>query len=123
MDERESRDRIARLERFCAALYRSVPLEGGGVVGQAAELAHAAELDEDAEARGHGRAEPGETPLTAQDIRTACQLLIDVRRQPNALLPREVALAREHFPEVEAPTLDPLERLIGYYTELLHREG
>jgi hypothetical protein len=115
-------DPITRLERFCAALYRAVPLEGHGVVGLAAELAHAAELEVDAAARATEREPHGPPALTARDVQAACQLLIDVRRQPNALLPEEVTLAREHFPEVEAPTLEPLEQLIGFYTSLLRGE-
>ena len=106
MDE-SSDDEITRLARFCAALYRTVPLEGHGLTGQAEELVHAAELDADSET------------LTGRDVRIACQLLIDVRRAPNDRHPDEVALVREHFPEVEAPTLDALERLIRLYTSLL----
>ena len=57
--------------------------------------------------------------LRPQDIRAVCQLLLDVRRDPRALSAEEVALARAHFPEVEAETLDPLEGLIRFYTGLL----
>ena len=111
---------IARLERFCAELYRTVPLEGHGLVGQATELAHAAVLDAEAELRESGEWLSGQPPaLTARDVSAACQLLIDVRRAPNLLQPQEVALVRVHFPEVEAPSLDPLEELVGFYTALL----
>ncbi len=118
MDEARGSHLIARLTRFVAALYRAVPLEGGGLVGQAAELAHAAALDAEVAAWDAGDASAAMTALTPRDIRVACQLLIDVRRQPNSLLPAEVALTREHFPEVEAQQLDPLERLITFYTGL-----
>ena len=111
---------VARMARFCAALYRTVPLEGHGVLGQAAELIHAAELDAEAARREAGEAAAEPTTLTARDIRVACQLLIDVRRAPKALRQDEVALARRHFPEVEEQSLDALERLIGFYTGLLH---
>ena len=111
---------IARLARFCAALYRTVPLEGQGVTGQALELAHAAELDADADAWTEGSTDEQMSPaLTPRDIRIACQLLIDVRRAPKSLSPDEVALVREHFPEVEEERLDSLERLVGFYTGLL----
>ncbi len=50
----------------------------------------------------------------------AGNLLLDVRREPKALHPEEVAVARRYFPEVEAETLEPLEGLIGFYTGLLH---
>lgn len=108
--------RVARLARFCAALYRAVPLEGHGLVGEAEELAHAAELENAAEA-----GEPDEVlvVLRPRDIQVACQLLIDVRREPKRLTEDEVALARRFFPEVEADTLDPLERLVYFYTELI----
>ena len=119
MDEPASTRLIARLARFCAALYRAVPLEGEGLVGQAAELAHAAALHAEVAGWDGGDASAEATALTPRDIRIACQLLLDVRRQPNALLPQEVALAREHFPEVEAPSLEPLEALITFYTGLL----
>ena len=111
---------IARLARFCAALYRAVPLEGHGVAGQAMELAHAAELDAEAAARAEGATDPEASPaLTPRDIRIACQLLIDVRRAPKSLTSDEVALVREHFPEVEDERLDSLERLVVFYTGLL----
>lgn len=113
---------VARMARFCAALYRTVPLEGQGLLGQAAELAHAAELDAEADLREAGGAAAA-TALTGRDIRIACQLLIDVRRAPNALGQEEVALARRHFPEVEERSLDALERLIGFYTGLLRERG
>lgn len=114
-------DHIIRLERFCAALYRTLPVEGQGLVAQVAELAHAAELEQEAErlASDADDDEGDYTALTPADIRTACQLLIDVRRAP-ATRPRdELALVREHFPEVDEPALDALEALIGQYTELL----
>ena len=112
---------IARLARFCAALYRTVPLEGEGMLGQVRELAHAAELDAEAAALESGEVDPeGETALSPRDIRVACQLLIDVRRGPRYQRPEEVALVREHFPEVEAEDLAPLERLVSFYTGLLH---
>lgn len=111
---------IARLARFCAALYRTVPLEGHGLLGQAAELAHAADLEAEARAWEAGEVDhESPTALTPRDIRIACQLLIDVRRSPNTLDPAEVALTREYFPEVEDTALDRLEQLIGVYTGLL----
>lgn len=114
-------DDIIRLERFCAALYRTLPVEGQGLVAQAAELAHAAELEQEADRlASETEDEDGWTALTPEDIRTACQLLIDVRRAPATRPPDELALVREHFPEVEAPSLDALEALVGYYTGLLH---
>lgn len=112
---------IARLARFCAALYRTVPLEGNGLLGAASELAHAAELEDEATLLESGEAPAdGTTVLAPRDIRIACQLLIDVRRAPNSRDRAEVSLAREHFPEVEEHSLDPLERLVSYYTALLH---
>lgn len=110
---------LARLARCAADLYRTVPLEGAGVAGQAEELAHAAELDRLAAALDTGtEAEPG-SALEPRDVRNVCRLLIDVRRHPRTLDPHEVAVARRHFPEVEAATLAPLERLLTYYTGLL----
>jgi hypothetical protein len=108
--------RVARLARFCAALYRAVPLEGHGLVGEAEELAHAAELESAAEADD---VDVVLAALTPRDIQVACQLLIDVRREPRRLSDEEVALARRFFPEVEADTLDPLERLVYFYTVLI----
>jgi hypothetical protein len=110
---------VARLARCAAELYRSVPLEGAGVSGQAAELAHAADLDLLAATLDAGADVDLDEVLQPQDVRTVCQLLIDVRRNPNDLSPAEVQVARAHFPEVEAGGLQPLERVIGYYTTLL----
>jgi hypothetical protein len=45
-----------------------------------------------------------------------------VRREPNRLDPDEVTLVRRHFPEVEANDLDPLERLVYFYTNLIGKE-
>jgi hypothetical protein len=111
--------RVARLARFCASLYRTVPLHGHGLLGQAEELAHAARLERAADADSSTEMLDAITP---RDIQVACQLLIDVRREPNRLDPDEVALARRHFPEVEADDLDPLERLIYFYTNLIGEE-
>ena len=114
-------DDIIRLERFCAALYRALPVEGQGLVAQAAELAHAAELEQEADRLASGTDDDAgdTTALTPADIRTACQLLIDVRRAPATRTREELALVREHFPEVDEPELDALEALIGGYTDLL----
>ncbi len=57
--------------------------------------------------------------LQPEDIRAVCQLLLDVRRNPSAVTAEEAAVARRHFPEVEAETLAPLERLVTFYTSLL----
>jgi hypothetical protein len=118
--DRDDASLIARLERFCAALYRTVPLEGHGVVAQAAELAHAADLDTEADALVAGDV-VGDAPtvLRPRDIQVACQLLIDVRRAPSRQSAAEVALARRHFPEVEHDDLSALEDLIGFYTGLM----
>ncbi|MBI2760273.1 MAG: hypothetical protein HYX51_02460 [Chloroflexi bacterium] len=124
MDDSERADLIIRLERFCADLYRTVPLEGHGVLDQAAEIAHAAELDEEAGEIESGSPDADAMPsLTPRDIRVACQLLIDVRRAPALQEAAEVALARKHFPEVEDDTLDRLERLIAFYTDLASEPG
>jgi hypothetical protein len=119
MDDSERADLIVRLERFCADLYRTVPLEGHSVLDQAAEIAHAADLDEEAGEIEAGTPDVAAMPsLTPRDIGVACQLLIDVRRAPNLQGAAEVSLARKHFPEVEDDTLDRLERLIAFYTDL-----
>ena len=110
---------IARLARYAADLYRTVPLEGAGLAGHAEEVAHAADLDLLAAALDAGADVDLDHVLTPSDIRTVCGLLIDVRRNPSSRDPAEVAVARGHFPEVEAETLDPLERLVVFYTELL----
>src|SRR5215217_1460663 len=102
MDDSERADLIVRLERFCADLYRTVPLEGHSVLDQAAEIAHAAELDEEAGEIETGEPDADAMPrLTSRDVGIACQLLIDVRRAPALQNADEVALARKHFPEVE----------------------
>ena len=114
---------VARLARCAADLYRTVPLQGAGLAGQAEELAHAADLDLLAASLDAGADVDLDHVLQPRDIRAVCRLLIDVRRNPNALDPAEVAVARAHFPEVEAETLDPLERLITFYTDLLRDAG
>ena len=121
MEETSELDQLVRLLRFCAALYRATPVEGHGLVAQAAELAHAAELDAEAEtlADGGDDADDEATVLTAEDIRTACTLLIDVRRAPAGVPRAEREVVREHYPEVDDVTLDRLEALVGYYTSLL----
>ena len=110
---------VARLAHCAADLYRSVPIQGSGLAGQAAELAHAADLDLLAASLDAGADVDLDAVLRPRDIRAVCQLLLDVRREPNALDPEEVAVARRHFPEVEAESLAPLEGLIGFYTGLL----
>ena len=110
---------VARLARCAAALYRAVPLEGAGLAGQAAELAHAADLDLLAATLDAGADVDLDDVLQPRDIRAVCQLLLDVRRNPNALDRAEVEVARRHFPEVESETLAPLEDLITFYTGLL----
>lgn len=122
MDEIDEAGAVARLARFAAELYREVPLEGGGIAGQAEELAHAADLDLLAASLDAGADVDLDDVLRPRDIRVVCQALLDVRREPNRAHPDEVHLAREIFPEVEAESLEPLEGLIGYYTGLL-REG
>lgn len=113
-------DDIIRLARFCAALYRTVPLEGSGLPAQAAELAHAAELDQWADALTvEGGGDDASPPLTARDIQVGCQLLIDVRRSPRTLDQQEVTLARQFYPEVEADSVDALESLILFYSSML----
>jgi hypothetical protein len=110
---------LARLARCAAELYRAAPLEGAGLSGQAEELAHAADLDLLAATLDAGADVVLDTVLQPRDVRAVCQLLIDVRRNPNSLSLAEVQVAREHFPEVELDGLEPLERLIAYYTTLL----
>jgi hypothetical protein len=111
---------IARLARCAAELYRRVPLEGAGLTGQAEEIAHAADLELLAASLDAGADVDLDSLLAPRDIRTVCQLLLDVRRNPATLSTGEVAVAREHFPEVEAESLDPLEALVTFYTGLLH---
>lgn len=113
--------RIARLARCAAALYRTIPREGEGLARQAAEIARAAELDALAESLEGGDAQPiGDEALHPSDIRAVCRLLLDVRRNPAEVSEAERTIARRHFPEVEAESLDPLEELITFYTGLLH---
>jgi hypothetical protein len=109
---------IARLARFCAVLYRTVPLEGHGLLGQAQELAHAAYLEHAAAAEN---AREMLAAVTPRDIQITCQLLIEVRREPNRLHPNAVELVRHSFPEVEAENLDPLERLVHFFVSLIPR--
>lgn len=123
MDEIDDAGAVARLARFAAELYRVVPLEGGGLAGQAEELAHAADLDLLAAALDAGADVDLDDVLQPRDIRVVCQVLLDVRRAPNQAQADEVRLAREHFPEVEAETLEPLEGLIGFYTGLLQERS
>ena len=52
--------------------------------------------------------------------RTICRLLLDVRRNPADVSDAERTIARRHFPEVEAETLDPLQDLVTFYTGLLY---
>lgn len=111
---------VARLARCAAELYRRVPLEGGGLAGQAEELAHAADLDVLAASLESDADVDLDDVLRSRDVRVVSQLLIDVRRQPRALDPAEVEIARASFPEVEAETLEPLERLLAFFTGLLH---
>ncbi len=113
---------VARLARFCAALYRAVPVEGEGVIGQARELVHAAELDSDArdiEAGAPAADGPATTAITPRDVRVACQLLIDVRRAQARVTARERSLVLEHYPEVDDEDLGPMETIVAFYTSLL----
>jgi hypothetical protein len=110
---------VARLARCAAELYRAEPVQGMGIGGQAEELAHAADLDLLAATLDACADVDLDSVLMPRDVRAVCQLLIDVRRNPNSLSPVEVRVAREHFPEVEAEGLEPLEQLVGYYTGLL----
>lgn len=113
---------VARLARCAASLYRVVPLEGAGIAGQAEELAHAADLDLLAVTLEAGADVDLDHVLRPADVRAVCDLLLDVRRAPNRVAPAALALAREQFPEVEAESLESLERLITFYTALLGRE-
>ncbi len=110
---------VARLARCAAELYQHVPREGSGLAAQAEEIAHASDLDLLAVTLDAGADVDLDHVLRPADIRAVCQLLLDVRRNPSNLSPAEVSLARRHFPEVEAETLDPLEELIRFYTGLL----
>lgn len=110
---------VARLARCAAELYRRVPLEGSGLTGQAEELAHAADLDVLAASLESGADVNLDDVLLPRDVRVVSQLLIDVRRQPRLLDAAEVEIARAFFPEVEAETLEPLERLLAFWTGLL----
>ena len=110
---------IARLAHCAADLYRTVPREGAGLNAQAREIAHAADLDLLA-ASLHSAADVDlDEVLRPEDIRAVCQLLLDVRRNPASVTPEEATIARRHYPEVEAETLAPLERLVTFYTSLL----
>jgi len=110
---------ISRLTRCAAELYRTVPREGAGLAAQAREIAHAADLELLAASLDLRADVDLDAVLQPSDVRAVCQLLLDVRRHPADLSPEERRIAREHFPEVEAPGLEPLERLIAYYTSLL----
>jgi hypothetical protein len=112
--------RIARLARCAAALYRTVPREGEGLARQASEIARAADLDDLAESLENGVADGDESALQPSDIQAVCRLLLDVRRNPADVSEPERTIARRHFPEVEAESLDPLASLITFYTGLLH---
>ena len=112
--------RIARLARCAAALYRTVPHEGEGLTRQAWEIAHAADLDALAQSLEDGAAAGPDDSLQPSDIRTICRLLLDVRRNPADVSDAERTIARRHFPEVEAETLDPLQDLVTFYTGLLY---
>jgi hypothetical protein len=111
---------IARLARCAADLYRTVPREGAGLAAQAAEISHASDLDLLAASLDAGADVDLDHVLRPADIRAVCQLLLDVRRSPLDVSAAERDLARAHFPEVDAPSLEPLEALITYYTSLLH---
>ena len=111
---------IARLARCAAELYRSVPREGAGLTAQADEIARAADLELLALSLDAGADVDLDDVLMPADIRAVCQLLLDVRRSPLSVSEAERGLARAHFPEVEAPSLEPLEALIAFYTSLLH---
>lgn len=120
--------RIARLARCAADLYRTVPREGEGLTRQAAEIARAAELDAladslEGDADQDDTEESGDDALLPADIHAVCSLLLDVRRNPGELSVAERTIARRHFPEVEAESLDPLEELIAFYTGLLEEPG
>ena len=112
--------RIARLARCAAALYRAVPHEGEGLARQASDIAHAADLDTLAQSLEDGADSGPDDILRPSDIRSVCRLLLDVRRNPADVSDSERTIARRHFPEVEAESLDPLEELVTFYTGLLH---
>lgn len=113
---------IARLARCAAELYRDVPREGAGLTSQAREIAHAADLDLLADALDLGADVDLDDVLEPADIDAVCRLLIGVRRSPLDVSEAERMIARTNFPEVDADSLDPLERLIGFYSGLL-RDG
>jgi hypothetical protein len=96
-----------------------VPREGAGLTAQADEIARAADLDLLAASLDAGADVDLDHALAPADIRAVCQLLLDVRRSPLSVSEAERDLARAHYPEVEAPSLEPLETLIHYYTSLL----
>jgi hypothetical protein len=110
---------ISRLARCAAELYRAVPREGAGLPAQAREIAHAADLELLAASLDLGADVDLDEVLRPADVRAVCQLLLDVRRNPSEVSPEERRIAREQFPEVEAPELEPLQRLVTYYTSLL----
>ena len=110
---------LVRLARCAAARYRAVPREGAGIQVSADEIAHAGALDVFADELESGEEQGPDTVLRPSDIRAVCRLLIDVRRNPRSVSAAEARVAREHFPEVEADSLDPLEALIAGYTALL----
>jgi hypothetical protein len=110
---------ISRLARCAAALYRDVPRQGESVAFHAAEIAHAADLELLAASLDAGADLDLDSVLRPGDIRAVCQLLLDVRRQPRLVSPAELQVARAHYPEVDDDSIEPLERLISYYTRLL----
>ena len=112
--------RIARLARCAADLYRTVPREGEGLTRQAVEIAHAVELDALADSLEGDADQESDDALQPADVRAVCALLLDVRRNPGEVSVAERTIARRHFPEVEAESLDPLEALITFYTGLLN---
>ncbi|MGD9890476.1 MAG: hypothetical protein AB7R89_07195 [Dehalococcoidia bacterium] len=118
----ENATRIARLARCAAALYRTVPREGEGLTSQAAEIVHAVDLDALAASLEGGDVDGDDTALRPADIRAVCRLLLDVRRNPADVSEAERTVARRHFPEVEAESLDPLEDLVTFYTGLLDQQ-
>jgi hypothetical protein len=97
-----------------------VPREGAGLAAQAAEIAHASDLELLAATLDAGADVDLDHVLKPADILAICRLLLDVRRSPLDVSAAERGLARSHFPEVDAPSLEPLEALITYYTSLLH---
>jgi hypothetical protein len=88
-------------------------------LGAAEEIAQAAALEAEADELEGGDPDERLPVLTPRDIGVACQVLIDVRRTPHLMSDDEVALARRHFPEVEAEAIEPLEALLQFYTGLL----